>query len=82
MLKLLASKVHTRSVQGRDRLQMSSNTGYSISPTAVDHKRFPHGRLGQGRVSSSSGGYQKGKVQDIMSTIHMKIYRGPGLPSP
>lgn len=31
MLKLLASKIHTRSVQGIDRLQINSNTGYSIS---------------------------------------------------
>lgn len=48
MLKLLASKTHTRSVQGIDRLQINSNTGYSISPVAVDHKAFSHGRSGQG----------------------------------
>lgn len=53
MLKLLASKIHTRSVQGIDRLQINSNTGYSISPVAVDHKHFSHGRCGQGRVRAA-----------------------------
>lgn len=53
MLKLLASKTHTRSVQGIDRLQINSNTGYSVSPVAVDHKAFSHGRSGQGRVRAA-----------------------------
>lgn len=53
MLKLLASKIHTRSVQGIDRLQINSNTGYSISPMAVDHKHFSQGRCGQGRVRAA-----------------------------
>lgn len=82
MLKLLASKIHTRSVQGIDRLQINSNTGSPSVLWQLIIKHFSHGRFGQGRVSSSSGGYQKGKVQDTVSTIHMKIYRGPSLPSP
>lgn len=53
MLKLLASKTRTRSVQGIDRLQINSNTGYSVSPVAVDHKAFSHGRSGQGRVRAA-----------------------------
>lgn len=53
MLKLLASKIHTRSVQGIDRLQINSNTGHSVSPMAVDHTHFSQGRSGQGRVRAA-----------------------------
>lgn len=53
MRKLLASKTHTRSVQGVDRPQINSNTGYSVSPVAVDHKAFSHGRPGPGRVGAA-----------------------------